>query len=86
MKTVRHKRSSSSIKKYDVNLSAVQEAFLRFMEYHPASRFSRNLRKMLLEFMMHDGAVEALYFKDLIYDLEGLFDLLDEIEENGEDV
>lgn len=58
----------------------LQEEFLRFIEYHPASRFSKNLRSMLLEFLQFDGAIEAGYLKDLLYDLEGLFALLDIIE------
>jgi hypothetical protein len=67
-------------KKIPVSESALQAEFLRFMEYHPAHRVNRNLRKMLLEFMMLDAAVEAFYLKDLLYDLEGLFELLDAIE------
>lgn len=56
------------------------EEFLRFVEYHPASRFSKNLRNMLIEFLQFDGAIEAGYLNDLLYDLEGLFALLDTIE------
>ena len=59
----------------------LKEEFLRFLEYHPARRVSRNLTKMLLEYLMHETAGEADYFKTLIYDLEGLFDLLDVAEE-----
>jgi hypothetical protein len=55
-------------------------AFLHFMEYHPAKRFSLNLRTMLMEFLMFDGAIEANYLMDLLYDLEGLFQLLETIE------
>jgi hypothetical protein len=59
------------------------EEFLRFVEYHPASRFGKNLRNMLLEFLQFDGAIEAGYLNDLLYDLEGLFALLDVIEAEG---
>jgi len=58
----------------------LREEFLRFIEYHPASRFSKNLRNMLLAFLQFDGAIEAGYLNDLLYDLEGLFALLDVIE------
>ncbi len=61
----------------------LKEEFLRFMEYHPASRFSKNLRNMLLEFLQFDGAIEVGYLEDLLYDLEGLFVLLDAIEAEG---
>ena len=88
MKTIRHttnrRAGLKSVSTSPAINDSLREALLRFMEYHPANRFSRNLRKMLLDFLMQDGAVEALYFKDLIYDIEGLFELLDEIEGNGE--
>lgn len=58
---------------------ALQENLLEFMTRCPASRFSRNLRTMLLEFMMSSGT-EAPYIKVLL-DLESLFDLLDKIED-----
>ena len=56
------------------------EAFVRFIEYHPAKRFDKNLRKLLLEFLQYDGAIEAGYLNDLLFDLEGLFELLDTIQ------
>lgn len=59
--------------------------FVRFIEYHPADRLSKNLRMMLLEFIQHDGAIEADYLKKLLYDLEGLFELLDVIEVEGQE-
>jgi hypothetical protein len=60
------------------------EQFERFYEYHPARRFSRNLRSMLLEFLMYDGSAEADYLRDLMIDLDGLFSLLDAMEEEAE--
>lgn len=74
------KSKVKAVKKQTVEASGVQDEFVRFMEYHSAARFNRNLRKMLLEFMMLDAAVEAFYLKDLLYDLEGLFELLDAIQ------
>ena len=56
------------------------EEFEKFLEYHPAGRLSRNLRRLILEFMMYDGSLEACYLKDLLFDLEGLFELLDTAE------
>jgi hypothetical protein len=32
---------------------------------------------MFLEFLMCDGSIEASYLQDILYDLEGLFDLLE---------
>lgn len=58
----------------------VQQEFIRFIKYHPASRLSKNLRTMLLEFLMTEGAMEAEYLQDLLFDLEGLFELLDAVD------
>lgn len=54
--------------------------FADFVEYHPARDFSTSLRKMLLEFLMRERAVESVYLKDLLYHIDGLFDLLDAID------
>lgn len=59
----------------------LQEAFVRFLEYHPAKRFSVNLRSWLLEFLMYDGSVEAEYLYHLVIDLDGLFELLEVVQE-----
>lgn len=59
----------------------LQEAFVRFLEYHPAKRLSVNLRSWLLEFLMYDGSPEAEYLKDLVVDLDGLFGLLEVVQE-----
>lgn len=53
------------------------EALNHFIEFHPPERMSRNLRKMLVEFLQYQGATEAVYLNDLLYDLEGLFHVLD---------
>lgn len=57
--------------------------FERFVEYHPARRLSRNLRSLVLEFLMYDGSAEAEYLRDLVIDLDGLFGLLDAIEDQN---
>lgn len=54
--------------------------FADFVEYHSAKQFSKNLRKMLIEYLMHERSVESVYLQDLLYDIDGLFDLLDTIE------
>lgn len=76
------KKHSKSKEAFAVS-PTLHEEFLRFVEYHPARRFSKNLRNMLLEFLQFDGAIEAGYLEDLLYDLEGLFSLLDAIEAEG---
>jgi hypothetical protein len=58
---------------------ALQEEFIHFVTHCPVKRFSRNLRSMLLEFLLASGG-EAPYLKDLAIDLESLFCLLDAVE------
>lgn len=68
-------------KEKELNLSKpLKEAFVQFIEHYPAKRFNRNLRRMLLEYLMHDGAVTSIYLYDTLMDLDGLFELLDVIE------
>jgi hypothetical protein len=59
----------------------MQEAFIHFLEYHPAKRINRNLRRMLLEHLTHQGSIESIYLHETLVDLEGLFNLLDVAEE-----
>jgi hypothetical protein len=59
----------------------LQEAFIRFLEHHPANRFRKNLRRMLLEHLLYDGARESIFIYDTLVDLDGLFELLDVAEE-----
>lgn len=76
-------KKQNKLKKPPPSLSPpLIEEVLRFIEYHPAERFTKNLRKMLLEFLQHDSAIEANYLNDLLYDLEGLFGVLDAILDN----
>lgn len=58
----------------------------QFMRNHSAKRFSKNLRKMLIEFLISDGATEAIYLQELLWDMESLFALLDAIEIAQENV
>jgi hypothetical protein len=74
MKTSTHTIESPTIP------AELQAKLQEFITHFPASRFSRNLRTMLLEFMMSSGT-EAPYIKDLLLDLQTLCDLLDKIED-----
>lgn len=58
----------------------LKEAFKTFLEYAPAARLNRNLRKMLTAWLL-SGNECALYYEDLLIDLEWLFELLDVAEE-----
>ena len=63
--------------------TALQEELVRFVEYHPPRRLNRNLRKMLLQYLLHEGSLEEFYLQDLLYDLQGLFELIDALETEG---
>ena len=76
-------RKAISIRNQPVANKVLHKALMRFIEYHPPARFNRNLRRMLFDYLLTEGAGEGLYFQDLLYDLAGLFELLDEIEAEG---
>jgi hypothetical protein len=57
------------------------EAFVQFLEYHPPSRINRNLRRLLVDYMMYDGSRESVYIYETLLDLDGLFALLDVAED-----
>jgi hypothetical protein len=90
MKKTRRKKNRPSLTKAlarakDTKLvlnKTLKEAFIQFLEYHPAKRFSKNLRRMLLMHLSHMEAVESIYLDETLRDLEGLFNLLDIIEED----
>jgi len=78
--TVKKKAAKQEITP-EIRLTApLQAEFLHFIEFHPAGRLSKNLRNLLIEFLMFDGGTEAVFLKDLLYDLMGLYELLDCIE------
>lgn len=62
----------------------LQEAVIDFLNYHPAKRLSKNLRRLLIEYLRHQGTMESIYLPETLRDLEGLFDLLDVVEEEWE--
>ncbi len=63
---------------------ALLDQFCRFIEYHSTQRLSQNLRKVFMEFLMCEGATEVSYLQDVLFDLEGLFELLDAIQASKE--
>lgn len=77
MKRSRSQKAGKKKKRPD---SRIETAVMDFVQYHPVRRLSTNLRAMLIDFLMTDGATEAGYLQDLLYDLGGLFELLDVLE------
>lgn len=89
MKKAKLKKSKSFLikaiakekEKKPVLSKTIQEAFIQFLEHHPAKRFRKNLRRMLLEHLLYDGARESVFLYETLVDLDGLFELLDVAEE-----
>jgi hypothetical protein len=55
----------------------LQEGFIHFLHHHPADRLRKNLRRMMIDYLMHESARESVYIYDTLLDLDGLFELLD---------
>lgn len=68
------------MRKERILTEVLENEFASFIDYHSARQFSKNLRKMLIQFLMHERALDAIYLKELLYDLDGLFELLDIID------
>jgi hypothetical protein len=64
----------------------LKEALMLFIESHPAATLSKNLRNMLVEYLMQPSATESHYLYETLAGLESLFMLLDVIEEESEDL
>lgn len=54
-------------------------AFASFLEYADTARLNRNLRNMLLLYLMYEDDVIPTDLPDMLYDLYNLFSLLDEL-------
>jgi hypothetical protein len=81
MKPMRKRRPHTvSSKNKRKSAKAMETALQHFIDYHPAKRLSTNLRTMLIDFLTSEGGTEALYLQDLLYDIGGLFELLDVID------
>lgn len=80
MKTVSRKKKKSSDVEEPVVNDLLQKAFADFVLYCPAQRFSRNLRSMLIKYLVlcEEKKPEQ---KELLTDLEILFRLLEVIAE-----
>lgn len=79
MKPVSRNKKPSEKQEPVINVT-LQKAFTDFVLYCPARRFSRNLRSMLLNYLLQAETKEP-EVKELLVDLEILFRLLEVIEE-----
>jgi hypothetical protein len=60
----------------------LQTCFAGFLEYAVPARLSRNLRNMLLLWLIHEKDSLPDYTDDLLHDLNELFRLLDGVEKS----
>ncbi|MHB1920988.1 MAG: hypothetical protein ACYCOO_02010 [Chitinophagaceae bacterium] len=61
---------------------ALEEKISQFLEYHPPQRISRNLRRILLDYLHQElqvGVPDDI--ENMLGDLYALFEVLDEAEE-----
>ncbi len=65
---------------------ALKEKFIQFIEYAPPARFSRNLRSLLLWYLIYEEEVPAFDLNELATDLSLFFELLDAAEEEYETI
>ena len=77
------KRNKNSQKKVGSS-QALQKAFSDFIENHPAKRFPKNLSRMIIAHMIYESHSSSPYMAETLLDLEGLFVLLDAIEEEAD--
>lgn len=75
------KKSVKAKSKAPILSAPLEEAFLGFIENHPAKRFRKNLSRMILAHMIYESHSSSPYMAETLLDLEGLFVLLDAIEE-----
>ncbi len=59
----------------------LQQEFVTFVEYAPAARLSRNLRKMFMDYLAAQHVGLPVEFDDMLSDLYWLFHLLDVLED-----
>src|SRR5688500_3741785 len=69
-------------KEFFIMSNELEEELIRFATNHPAKRFSKNLRDMLVHYTQinfDDGLPNSM--KDTLFDLMGLFAVLDKLED-----
>jgi len=59
----------------------LQAAFIVFLQQHSPKSFSKNLRRMMIEYVMDDNGRSSIYLYETLAALYCLFDLLDVAEE-----
>ncbi|MEO5978015.1 MAG: hypothetical protein ABIS36_11965 [Chryseolinea sp.] len=58
-------------------------AFVHFLQCHPPKHFSRNLRNVMIEVVIHQNGNYPDYINELLISMEMFFDVLDIAEDTG---
>ncbi|MGF6849699.1 hypothetical protein QFZ51_004934 [Chitinophaga sp. W3I9] len=62
-----------------------KKAVREFFEYHPAKRVNRNLREVFMTYASYSLDVIPLNMDDIIWDIQGLMELIDVAEDETTD-
>ncbi|MBO9730778.1 MAG: hypothetical protein J7623_19210 [Chitinophaga sp.] len=63
----------------------LKKEFKQFLEYHPAKRVNRNLRRAFVSYIQHTLDGVPLDMDDIIWDISSLMELLDVAEDETKD-
>jgi hypothetical protein len=55
----------------------LEKAVIRFFTYHPPERVNKHLRILLMDGLANGIVTEQRNFQDILFDLEGIFELMD---------
>ncbi len=55
----------------------LEKAIIRFFTYHPAERVNKHVRILLMEALNNGSLTDQANFRDILFDLEGIFELMD---------
>ena len=55
----------------------LEKAIVRFFTYHGPTRVNKHLRILLMEALTNGSLTEQLNFQDILFDLDGIFELMD---------
>lgn len=62
--------------------SEIEEALIQFIESHPPHVARRNLRKMFTDYLKNPSAVDEVYYREVVQQVDAMFDLLDVIDDS----
>ncbi len=76
-----HRRGERGLPDEPMLSESLQKMVLEWIGMTPPRRMLRQLRKILISWMLHEQSGFPTDFEEIITDLDGLFELLDAIQE-----